>query len=77
MKLTEDQNYNELAEQSDAMSDIVQKLNEISKQLGLIHKRWMSSYCEDEEEDDDEDEDEDWDEDDEDEDEDEYDDIGW
>lgn len=68
MKLTEDQNYNELAEQSDTMSDIVQKLNEISKQLNIIHKRWMSSYCEDEEEDEDEDEDEDWDEDDEDED---------
>lgn len=69
MKLTEDQNYNEITEQSDAMSDIVQKLNEISKQLGIIHKRWMSSYCEDEEEDEDEDlEDEDWEEDDEDED---------
>lgn len=76
MKLTEDQNYNEITEQSDAMSDIVQKLNEISKQLNIIHKRWISSYCEDEdEEDEDEDlEDEDWEDD---EDEDDEDELDW
>ena len=66
MKLTEDQNYNEITGQSDTMSDIVQKLNEISKQLGIIHKRWLSSVDCDEDEDDEEGED--WEEDDEDED---------
>ena len=73
MKLTEEQNYNEVTGQSDPMSDIVQKLNEISKQLNILHKRWCSSYDEDE------DEDEDWEEEDDedDEDEDDLDELDW
>ena len=65
MKLTEEQNYIEVTGQSDPMSDIVQKLNEISKQLGILHRHLKSSYGDEYE---DEDEDEDWEEDDEDED---------
>ena len=75
MKLTEEQNYNEIAVQSDPMSDIVQKLNEISKKLGLIHRHLKSSYRDEYE---DEDEDEDLEEDDEDdEDEDDLDELDW
>ena len=67
MKLTEEQNYNEVTGQFDQMADIVQRLNEISKQLGILHRHLKSSYGDEYEED--EDEDEDWeDEDDEDED---------
>ena len=69
MKLTEEQNYNEVTGQSDQMSDIVQKLNEISKQLNILHKRWCSYYDEDEDEDEDCEED--------DEDEDDLDELDW
>ena len=72
MKLTEEQNYNEVTGISDPMSDIVQKLNEISKQLGILHRHLKSSYGDEYEED----EDEDW-EDEDDEDEDDLDELDW
>jgi len=58
MKLTEDQNYNEITVQSDTMSDIVQKLNELSKLLSTLHKRVSSYECDEDEDEDEDDEDE-------------------
>lgn len=58
MKLTEEQNYNQVTGETDQMSDIVQKLNEISKQLSILHRRLGTSFgCDEDEDEDDEDED--------------------